>query len=82
MSSGLTLSFSTFARCKYSIVDLIPECPNNFCKCNISNPFSIKSVAKLCLNPCTVTFLFIPAFFFISLNAISGPDTVYLSFVC
>ena len=59
-----------------------PECPSNFCKCNISKPFSIKSVAKLCLNPCTVTFLVIPAFFLISLNAISGPDGVYLSFVC
>lgn len=31
---------------------------------------------------CTVTFLVIPAFFLIVLNAISGPDTVYLSLVC
>ena len=75
------MSFSTFARCKYSIVDLIPECPSNFCKCNMSNPFSIKSVAKLCLNLCNVTFLVIPAFFLVSLNAISGPDGVYLLFV-
>lgn len=34
------------------------------------------------VNRCTVALLVIPAFFFICLNIISGPDCVYLSFVC